>query len=368
MMNEMCDLHKSSMLFQVSLEKNRPNESRPQAMGYLFLLQCINKKILTMSKSIYCSKAAKRGFGGGISMPVKLSIAGLCIAFSFVLPGCGMSSEEMEKREAAMALGLSDTVVTDTINGVAHNFVRKADLTCKVEDVLYATRRVENLVALCGGYVTKSDLSSVINYHNSVHFKEDSLMESTFYTTSSAMVLRIPSTRLDTLLAGIIDMALFVDARNISADDVKIQLFAAKLAEKRYEDYHWQLNKNVNSGKVPAKQITAAEQALLEKQELADGKSIEFYALADQVNYSTVALQFYQAQQEKRKVVAVSPTLTPYEPTFISKLGTTIAGGFDLLKTCILFLANSWGFLFIAVLLFWLVKKIFRYSKSKAAI
>lgn len=318
-----------------------------------------------MSRHNSCSDAAQARTGAGISMP-KFSqflflLAVLCLS------GCGPSREEMEYREASKALSDSISaalpgITTDTIGGITHNFIRKADLKCKVENVLASTKRIEDLVALTGGYVSKSDLVSTINHYTAVRFNEDSLLESTFYTIGNVMAIRVPSRQLDTLVRVITDLSLFVDHRRLSSDDVKMQLYANVLSQKRLERYNRQLEKKVETHAAPLKQIAAAEESMLSKQAQSDEKNIASFDLADQVNYSTITLDLYQQEQEQRKVIPMPLHIQPYEPGFASKLGAAFAHGFDLLKTCFLFLINSWGLILILVLLVIGIRKLMRYK------
>ena len=321
-----------------------------------------------MSKPDHCSDASKAGMGAGIPMPGIQSFIFIVCAF-FLFQSCGPSAEEMKYKEesAAMADTISRSfpgIATDTIAGITHNFIRKADLKCQVENVLSVTRRIENLVASNGGYLSKSDLVSTVTHYNSVRVKEDSLLESTFYTVGNAMSIRVPSSQLDTVVRVITDLAVFVDYRRLSSDDVKSQLFANQLAQKRLVQYNAKLEKKVEANSAPLKQIAAAEESILEKQTQADGKRMESFDLADQVNYSTITLELYQQEQEQKKVVVAAGGVQPYEPGFVSKLGTAVSNGFDVLKACILFLVNSWGLLLILALLFFGVKKLIGYNKQ----
>jgi hypothetical protein len=306
-------------------------------------------------------------------MPKLLFFALVISAIGLSVQCCGPSREEMEYRETNKAIADSvasaiPSITADTINGISYNFIRKADMSCRVNDVLAATRRIEDLVMLHGGYIAKSDLLSAINHKTTVRFKEDSLVESVFYTTTSAMVLRIPSRQLDTLVRSITDMAVFVDTRRLSADDVKMKLFANILAQRRLEQFNNRLHNKLGQVQAPLKQAAALEENLLAKQNLADGRRIESYKLTEQVNYSTVSLALYQPEQEKRTVMPAPLQLKPYEPGFMEKAGTAFMNGFTLLKAFLLFLINSWGFLLIAGLVLWLIKVILKYSRINRAV
>lgn len=322
-----------------------------------------------MSRPNICSDTRKPGIGAGITMPVLylfvFSFSGLLL----LLQGCGQSKEEMDYREASAAMSDSISsalpgIAADTVGGIAHHFVRNADLKCEVENVLAVTKRVEDLITINGGYVSKSDLVSSVSHRSSVRFREDSLLESTAYTIGNNMLIRVPARQLDTVLRVITDLALFVDHRRQSSDDVKMQLYANLLAQKRLAHYNKQVEKKTGAQAAPLNQLTAAAESVLQKQAQADDRQVAGFDLADHVNYSTITLELYQQGQEQQRVVAAPLRIQPYEPDFAGKLGKATLNGFEVLKACILFLVNSWGLLLILALLWLGVKKLVLHSKA----
>jgi len=272
-----------------------------------------------------------------------------------------------EKAVADSVSVYAASIATDTINGVTHNFVRNANLKCKVKDVLSSTKQIEDIVSNNGGYVTLSDLSSNSNYNNSIHYKKDSVLELNYFTTVSNISIRVPNKQLDTVIRKITDMAVFVDFRTLKADDVKLKLYANKLAENRYTEYKKNLKTSVATTKAKLNQVNDAHENVLQKQTLADEKRIESIDLADQVNYSTLNLQLYQAQNVISQIKALPPIYKTYEPPFFSKLGQSFLKGFQLLKNLVLFFVDIWGILLIFLCLFFGIKKLVTYFSKKTA-
>jgi hypothetical protein len=318
-----------------------------------------------------CSGTYQVWTGRGNALPKRIFIASFCLTF---LLGCGPSSKEINERMAyaekskAVADSVSAYVpgiATDTINGVTHNFIRKADVKCRVKDVLSTTRRIEEIARELGGYVTQSNLNSENNYSQSIQVKKDSVMELIHFTTSSNLMLRIPAPELDSLLNKITAMAQFVDFRHIQASDVKLKLFANQLAERRYAQYKQrvQSKSDINSGKL--NQNVNAEENVLEKQALADNKRVESYELADEVNYCTVSCTLYQPSSTYTALLPSSPRIEVYEPSFGNKLGEAFLNGFDVLKTFIIGLANAWSILLILFFVFLMLQKIILYYNRR---
>jgi hypothetical protein len=290
---------------------------------------------------------------------------------SLLLFSCDASREEKEYREKSAIVADSVAayvpgIATDTINGVTHQFIRKARVKCRVKDVLQATRQIEELITDLGGYVTLSDLNSNRDQSFSVQVKKDSLREITRYTASSEIILRIPNKQLDSVMNRITGMAAFVDFRTVHAEDVKLELFSNQLAEHRYHEYKNRLQKKIDNKDDKLNRVTDAEENVLEKQTLADNKRVESYDLSDQVNYSTVSCSLYEDQKTFFNTVAAFPLIKSYEPPFSDKLAEAFQNGSDILKNFLLFFVNIWSVIVILLLLFLFTKKMVTYFQKKA--
>lgn len=330
-----------------------------------------------MNSIKYCSDASKAFIRTGMVLPKNFGFKFLSfLIISSVFFGCGSSAERMGDREsgAKASQEVADSVSsylkgisTDTINGVTHNFIRKANLKFKTQDVLACSKKIEDIVAGNGGYVSASELSSNKNYTQSTQINKDSLVEQTFYTTVNSISIRVPSQRLDTVLRLISDLALFIDYRNLHSNDVKMKLFSNQLAENRYKNFNNSLKQKTISTKAKTNQVINAEENILNKQTAADEKRIESFELADQVNYSTITIETYQAQAVLKQVLAIPNTIEPYQISFTEKLGNSFLNGFQILKSFILFLVNSWGVILILVFLFILTRKLIVYLTKKVS-
>ncbi len=325
-----------------------------------------------------CSGKSEAFVGAGFALPGNsgIKILMFLIGSSFLF-SCGSSAERMEEMEKARAAVTNEAVAdsvsaytkgiaTDTINGVTHNFIRKADLKFKVQDVINSSNKIEDIVTGYGGYISSSQLTSNKNYTQSTQINKDSILEQTFFTTVNYITLRVPNQKLDTVLRQISDLALFIDFRNLHSDDVKMKLFANKLAENRYNNYNNKLQQKAERVTTKQAQVLSTEENILDKQTLADNKRIESYELADQVNYSTINLETYQAQTVMKQLLPVQQTVEPYEPSFLNKLGAAIANGFQILKNFVLGLVSIWGVLLILVAAGFGIKWFVIYINKKA--
>jgi len=320
-----------------------------------------------------CSNAYKVSVRRAIALLKSSLFITIPFAFCFLV-SCGPGAYEkaaQEEQLKAMADSVSaytPGIATDTINGVTHNFIRTANVKCKVKDVLQITKQIEHIVNATGGYVTQSDLNSNKDYSNNIHFRKDSLLELTYFTATSNITMRVPNKDLDSVINQITDMSVFVDFRTISSDDVKLKLYANKLAENRYKQYKTRLQNKIDTKGDKLNQVSDAEENLLDKQTLSDNKTIESYDMADRVNYSTVMLTLYQGQNTYSNIIAMPPAIETYEPPFLSKLNKSFSNGFDVLKNILLVFANMWSIILILFVLFLVIKKIVNYYTKRTPI
>lgn len=324
-----------------------------------------------------CSNEGKAFVRTGTVLPKHFGIKFFSfLIISSVLISCGSSAERIADREEEAKMAASEAVAdsvstymkgiaTDTINGISHNFIRKADLKFKVDNVLNSSKRIEDIVTGYGGYISSSELVSNRNYTQSTQINKDSILEQTFYTTTNHISLRIPNQKLDTVLRQISDLALFIDYRTLRSDDVKMKLFSNKLAENRYKNYKNKLEAKAEKVTTKQSQVLSTQENILAKQTSADEKRIESYELADQVNYSTITLEAYQAQTVMKQLLAVQEHVEPYQPSFFSKLGDSFLSGFKILKEFVLGLISIWGLLLILTCIGFGVKWLIVYINKK---
>ncbi|MDP3556337.1 MAG: DUF4349 domain-containing protein [Bacteroidota bacterium] len=312
-----------------------------------------------------CSNVSKAFVRTGSLLPknrmFKVFIFISIFAFMFA---CGSDRRKFEEY-ASDSKSIADTVSnymkgisTDTINGITHNFIRKANLKFKVKDVISSSKKIEDIILGYGGYISSSELASNKNYTQSTQINKDSVLEQTFYTMVNLISIRIPSQKLDTVLRQISDIALFIDYRNLHSNDVKMKLYSNKLAENRYVNYKNRVQKKTEKVSGKQNQILNVEENLLSKQTQEDDKRLESFDLADQVNYSTINLEAYQNQTVLKEFLAIQEKIEPYQPSFFNKLGDSFLNGFQILKSFVLFLVNSWGIILILIVLFYLTKRL----------
>lgn len=262
-------------------------------------------------------------------------------------------NSEMKNSVEASKVEISpdyDTPQTGTSDG-ERKFIRTADLKFKVKDVSKATESIETITYQFGGFVTHTRLSSDIIQSNITSISKDSSLETTYYSVTNDMTIRIPNTSLDTTLKLIANNIEFLNYRVIDAEDVALQILSHKLAQKRN-----QTEKPIPSdGKT--KSSESADEYDINKNEKFDVAKIANLSLDDQVNFSTVMLSFYENNKIRRELIANEKNLDAYQPNLFSRIGEAFVNGWEIVEDFIVFVVQFWAFIIIGILLFWGYKK-----------
>lgn len=301
-----------------------------------------------------CFGAPGRSIKSGIALSIISGTFLITILFS-----CGSSYEEKQaiesyakqkQTEEARAANLADSVsaaealpVTDTINGIGYNFIKKANMRCKVDNVLNTSRKIEDIVAFYGGHITLNDYRVENNYTSEINFKKDSTAHLTYYTPTDNITAKIPTKMLDSVLRKVVDLAEFVDYKKSTANNIKLQLLANKFIVKRANSAITNTIKNANNKANKFKESEQANESVMVKQQLADETQIKNLELIDEVNYSEINLELYQGMATLVKIKPVAPGIKTYEPSYLIKLGDAVVNGLSILGQIILALVNCWG-------------------------
>ena len=222
-------------------------------------------------------------------------------------------------------------------------FVRTADVKCRVADVVKTTERIESLVGQQGGFVTHSGLDTENNSSQTVPVSADSLLETTYYTISSTLTVRVPNTQLDTTLRAIAQWADLVEHRAINADDVALQLLDAEQTRRRNRAYDQRLRQAINGRGHRLGETAIAEESRLAQQQLTDEARLEQLSLTDQVRYSTVTVALYQRPLIRRTLLPNVTDVREYEPGFFTQATEALVKGGYVLKAFVLLLLEGWG-------------------------
>jgi len=250
---------------------------------------------------------------------------------------------------------ISSSAAVEKNLDTTRKFIRTADLKFKVKSVIKSTYDIENIVGQQGGFVTYTNLESIINYTNVTVVSADSSLETTYYTVSNSIRLRVPNTKLDTTLREIARNILYLDHRVIKAEDVALEILSNNLAQKRSAKNEERLVKAIENRGEKLKETSSAEELLLNKQEKSDNAKISNLSLEDQVEFSTVEIYIYQRQTARSELVSNDKDIEEYKPGFGKRIINSVKFGWDIIEAIIVFLINLWAIFlvgFVAIFMY----------------
>ncbi|WP_264549786.1 DUF4349 domain-containing protein [Flavobacterium sp. N2820] len=236
-------------------------------------------------------------------------------------------------------------------------FVRTADVKFKVKNVAKSTYAIEDATTKFGGFVTYTNLQSNIHSENRTKVSQDSTLVTTKYKVDNNITIRIPNTKMDTVIKTIAKQIHFLDFRIIKADDVSLQMLSNELAQKRSNSSEKRLENAIDSKGKKLNQIVKAEETLDAKKEQNDASKLQNLSLQDQVNFSTLTLNIYQDESIKQEMVANEKSINAYRPNIGLQIWDSIKTGWFMLEHIISFVVVLWPFALIVFLGFLGYKK-----------
>ena len=284
----------------------------------------------------------------------KISLAILILAFAY-------SCKKANDFENAVAKSDSATESTDSTSVTSSNaavepkktnkkFIRTADFQYKVKNVEQSTYNIENTTNKIGGFVTFTELKSTINDKFETRVSQDSILETIKFTVENIITIRVPNSKLDTLLTSFRKEVAFMDFRIIKADDVSLQLLSNKMAQKRGNSTENRVAKAIDTKGKKLNQIIDAEDNLAAKKEENAGKILENLSLNDQINYSNVNIKLYQREEIKNELYASEKNSNKYRPHLGMQIWDSLKTGWFMLEGIIAFVTQLWALFLIAFL------------------
>jgi len=301
---------------------------------------------------------------------MKTSVIVVSLALGILLSGCGPSRRNYEESaptavpDSTSGAYASSSAAVESGKDTTRKFVRTAELKFKVKNVIKSTYHIEEITAHNGGFITYTNLSSNIDEVKTVSVSADSSLETTYYTVTNSITLRVPNTRLDSTLREIAADIEFLDYRIIKADDVALLMLSNTLAEKRAARSGQRLSKAIDEKGQKIDETVEAESRLLSAQDMADHAKISNRYLSDQVNFSTINLIIYQRQSVNRELISNNKNIEEYEPGFGSRFVESLRTGWRILESIVLFLINLWAVFLLAVIIYLLYRYLGRKRKK----
>ena len=262
--------------------------------------------------------------------------------------------EKMAVSDSADSFSSSAAVVDVSSQ---RKFVRTADVKFKVKNVAKSTYAIEDATSKFGGFVTYTNLESNVNDENTTKISPDSSIVTTTYKVENNITLRVPNTKLDTLLKTISKQIYFLNYRRIKADDVSLQIISNEMAQKRSTVSEKRLEKAIDAKGKKLKEIASAEDNLDLKKEQNDLVKIQNRSLTDQVDFSTVTLNIYQDESILQEMIANEKSVDFYRPNIGLQILDSLKTGWFMLENIITTIILLWPLLLFGFLGYFGYKK-----------
>ncbi|NVO19784.1 MAG: DUF4349 domain-containing protein [Bacteroidetes bacterium] len=292
---------------------------------------------------------------------MKPALIFLTLGIALTILSCGPArNEKAAKSELADSTSngfvSSSAAMEDTKDSV-HKFIRTADLKFKVKNVIRSTYDIEDITKRQGGFVTYTNLESTIANVTTTNISADSTLETTYYSVTNTLTLRVPNTRLDTTLKEISRNIDFLDYRVIKADDVALSILSNNLTQKRMSGNEQRLTNAIDKRGKKLTETTDAEETLLDKQEQSDDAYIRNLSLKDRIQFSTINILIYQRQTLNRELIANEKSIKEYEPGLGRKILDALVSGWSMLESVLVFLVDLWGLFLFAIVAYFLYRR-----------
>lgn len=249
------------------------------------------------------------------------------------------------------------------IGDTSRRFIHTADLRFRTTDAVKSTFAIEALIARFDGYVANTQLTTQVDTRYTTPISADSLLETTKFTVTNRLTIRVPSANLDTTLKSLIGFVDFLDHRTITATDVRLMLLGNRLTQDRVAKHEKRLTDAIDEQGRKLKETVSAEERLVDRQEQADDAKLRNLELQDRIAYSTITLDVYQRQDISREVLPNEQNIDRYEPGFFEQAGEALEDGWELLVQLALFLMRSWSVLLLIAVAYILYRRAVRKTK-----
>ncbi|MFC7773346.1 DUF4349 domain-containing protein [Flavobacterium sp. GCM10027622] len=271
-------------------------------------------------------------------------------------------SEEVAAEEVAAASADTTQVISSSAAKEPKNsdrkFVRTADIKFKVDNVAKSTYAIEDATTKFGGFVTYTNLQSVVSEKEETKVSQDSSLITTKYAVTNDITIRVPNTKLDTVIKTIAREIDFLDYRVIKADDVSLKMLANELAQKRSSASEKRIENAIDGKGKKLDNVLNAEEQLDAKKEQNDNVKIENLSLKDQVNFSTLTLAIYQNDSVKQEMIANEKSINAYRPNIGLQIWDSLKTGWFMLEAIIAFVVQLWGIALLGFGAYFLIKRI----------
>lgn len=324
------------------------------SLAAFFIASCANSESADEAKRSYDSVASTSYYDGNSS----------------TAPESFTQAQDADEKDKIAQMEIDALHSTDSIGKVlntsaaalnvldsTHEFIRTADVRCRVEEVANSTYRVERVVNGLGGYVSNTQLSSNQLWQQQTQVSDDSVKQVTRYSVNNTLTIRVPAKNLDSLLSALIPLVQYMDYRNVSVNDITLEQLEKQLEQSRLAKYNAMLQDKIVDETNKADKLMNAADAMLAKQEAMDRAYIESLRLKDQVEFATLSLQLYQPETSSTVMLFHEKPTPPYEIGIGERIGDSVYAGWKGFSYILSGFIILWPLWLIGGIVFYFVRR-----------
>ena len=247
--------------------------------------------------------------------------------------------------------------ISDSVSSVAtlqvkdKQFIKSADVNMEVKDVYEATISIEKQLKNLGGFVTSSRLNANIVAEETFNTSDENATLVRKFQTENTMQVRVPTEKLGDLLTFINDKKLFLNTRNITAEDVTANIKLAELEAKR----------NAKTGTNISQLKTDKNKVILDDDNQLEGnyQKVASFELTDNLKFSTVDIYL---KEPKLRVAEIAITNTrnidnKYKFNFFYDVKNAFVEGFYLIQKLVIGLVIIWPIILISLVVMYFIRR-----------
>lgn len=228
----------------------------------------------------------------------------------------------------------------------------KADF--QVKDVQQTANQIETLTQQNGGYVAHSEIGNDDKGSHSYPIGNYQLKQLTTYSRHATLVVRVPKNQVGNFLRQLQSYIAFLDKSEFDAKDVTLEIQKAQVEAQIQALKAEQIAKATADKTTQTGNIDIANQTALSRQEqlYAD---LQRQSLEDEVNLSSVQLNFYQPEKIRETIVEDIDGKMQSEKSvnFLPRLSDNLKTGWLYLVEFLLVISQLWSLALGALLLWW---------------
>lgn len=244
---------------------------------------------------------------------------------------------------------MSSTVSTYT--APERQFIRTANATFGVKDVYQSALAIEDAVSAQGGFVTRNHIGTEVLSSKSYAKGDGRQVEMSEYRVRGELTVRVPSNKTQEFLRAIASQIEFLEARDIEAKDVQLEILRQQLAAAREQIAQQDLGDAAKHGNT-AQRIDAIN-ARTDSQGSRDEAKLAQKEFADQVAFATINLTIYQGNAMRQiESVDFNAAVDQVRPSFWSRAWSAIKTGWSGILDVVVTLLYVWPLWLVLGLIF----------------